>query len=199
MKSKMIFYITVVIAAVLISLLWKSGVFGLWTDGMAHIANNTKEFTDKTGHIIEGNYSMEIDLSDLESNIGKEIYNDGEHRISVFWLQRTQNGGYDVGFRSSGQYSLSGATLISGLHHKTLGEHSFTTLVTSKMKVDYRGKEYEAQSTGQCGINYKNGDCFSFTFFLRDDPNEEPIEGTGSVKLTITDLYKNIWSNQTSD
>ncbi|MFD1957779.1 MULTISPECIES: hypothetical protein [Paenibacillaceae] len=163
---------------------------------MAHIANNTRDFTDKSGHLIDGKYSLEVNLSDFDSNIGKDIYTDGDHRIYVSWLQHTQNGGYDIGFRSSGQYSLSGATHISGVHHETINDHSFTMSTPAKMTAEYKGKTYDAQPTGQCGMNYKDGDCFSFSFFLKDDPNEEPVEGVGMVKLTMTDLYKNIWSKQ---
>ena len=164
MKARKILYI--LLMAVMVVGLWSSGLFGLWSEGMAFLANNTEEFTDKNGHLIDGRYSFEVDLSDLESNIGKEIYNDGEHRIYISWLLRSHNGGYDIGFRSSGQYSLSGATLISGLHHETINDHSFTTSTTAKLTAEYKGKTYNAQVTGQCGLNYKDGDCFSFHFFF---------------------------------
>lgn len=181
---------------VAVVVLWSSVLFGLWTDGMAYLANNTKDFTDKRGHLVEGEYSMAVDLSNLESNIEKEIFNDDDHRIYVTWLQRTINGGYEIGFRSSGQYSLSEASLISGVHHETINDHSFTTSTSAKMTAKYDGKTYNTQATGQCGLNYKDGDCFSFTFFLGDEPNEDPIEDAGIVQLTISDLYKNLWSRK---
>lgn len=197
MKAKKTIYITALLTAVMIIALWSSGLFGLWSDGMAHLANNTKEFSDNSGRLVEGKYSLRVDLSDLESNIDKEIFKDGDHRIYVSWLQRTYNGGYDIGFRSSGPYSLSGASLISGVHHETINDHSFTTSMTAKMTAIYDGKTYNAQGTGRCGLNYKDGDCFSFTFFLsEDETNEDLIEEAGIVELTITDLYKNIWSKK---
>lgn len=194
MNAKKTFYIAALLTVVMIVVLWSSGFFGLWFDGIAYFANNTKEFTNKSGHLVEGKYSLRVDLSDLESNIGKEIYNDGEHKIYVSWLQRTRNGGYDIGFRSGGQYSLSGASLISGVHHETINDRSFTTSTTAKMTAEYDGKIYNASATGQCGLNYKDGDCFSFGFFLTDEPNEDLIEDAGIVEVTITGLYKNIWS-----
>jgi len=192
MKVKNIFYITILLMAAMGIVLWLSGLFGLWTNGMSYLANNTNQFAEN-GHSVDGRYSVTVDLSNLESNIGKEIYNYGEHRIYVSWIQKTQNGGYDIGFRSSGQYSLSGATLISGLHHETINDHLFTTSTTAKLTAEYNGKIYNAQVTGQCGLNYKDGDCFSFSFFLDDEANQKIIEDTGIVGLTITDLYKNIW------
>lgn len=177
--------------AVIIVYLWSSGLFGLWSNGMAFLANNTNQFKE-SGHMVDGSYLLEVDLSNLESNIGNEIFNDGEHRIYVSWLQETHDGGYDIGFRSSGQYSLSGATLISGLHHKTNKDHSFTTLTTAKLTAKYNEQIYNAQATGACGLNYKDGDCFSFSFFLSNEPKKS-IEDSGIVLFKITDLYKNIW------
>ncbi|TLS51666.1 hypothetical protein FE782_14290 [Paenibacillus antri] len=192
MKDKIKPYASVLLLVVIGAVAWSSGLLGLWTDGMAYIVNNAEKFTDKTGHLIEGEYSMEVDLSDIESNLGKEIYNDGDHRIYVSWLQTTQNGGYDIGFRSSGKYALSGATLVSGAYHETINDHSFTTSTQAKMVVEYDGNLSNAQSSGQCGINYKDGDCFSFAFFLSDERTEGNSE-EGVAKLTITDLYKNVW------
>lgn len=197
MKAKKIVYITALFTAVIIIALWSTGLFGLWSNGMAHLANNTKEFSDKSGHQVEGKYSLIVNLSDLESNIDKEIFKDGDHRIYVSWLQKTYNGGYDIGFRSSGPYSLWGASLISGVHHEAINDHSFTDSMTAKMTAIYDGKTYNAQETSRCGLNYKDGDCFSFTFYLSDDEtNEDSIEEAGIVELTITDLYKNIWNKK---
>jgi hypothetical protein len=193
MKARKMLYITILLIAVTVAILWSSGLFSLWSGGMASLANNTEEFTEKNGHQIDGRYSLEIDLSDLESNNGNEIYNDGEHRIYVSWLKMTHIGGFEIGFRSSGKYSLSGATLISALHHETINNHSFTTSSTTILTAEYNGKTYNAQLTGQCGLNYKDGDCFSFTFFLSDVPNEDHIKDVGIVNLIIADLYKNIW------
>ncbi|MNJ48837.1 hypothetical protein D3C77_440430 [compost metagenome] len=106
LKANKLFYSITLLTAVVIAVLWSSGLFGLWSDGIAFLANNTKEFTDENGHLVEGKYSLEVNLSDLESNIGKEIYNDGDHRIYVSWLQRIHNGGYDIGFRFIAIFNL---------------------------------------------------------------------------------------------
>lgn len=184
-------YIVIPLISVMVIALWSSGLFGIWTVGMADIANNTKDFS-KTGELIGGEYSMKLDLSDFESNLGKEIYNDGEHRIYVSWLQKTNRGGYDIGFRSSGIYSLSGASLISGQNFKNINNHSFTRSTTAKLTVEFDDKIYNAVPTGGCGINYKDGDCFSFGFYLSDKANENNLEDLG-IKLTVTDLYNNVW------
>ncbi len=129
--------------AIIMFTLWFTGVIGLWLNGIAYIANNTKDFNDKGGHPIPDEYSISINLDDLESNIGKELYNDGKNKIYVSWIDNTgstNTGGYRIGFKSCGQYSLNGATLISGVHHETVNDNSFRAYMTAEMIVKYKEK-----------------------------------------------------------
>lgn len=132
-------FILIPVIAIILLVLWTTGLIAIWTEGMSYIANNTEEFTDTKGHIVEGEYSISIDLSDMESNIGKDLYNDGIHRIYVSWIDTTgsvDSGGFRIGFRSSGNYSLTNASLISGVHHATVNENSFTSEMSSKMTAE---------------------------------------------------------------
>jgi len=64
---------------------------------MASIANNTRDFTDSNGHTVDEQYTVSIDLTDLDSNIGKELYSDGIHSIYVSGVDHTgqiDSGGY---------------------------------------------------------------------------------------------------------
>jgi len=199
MKVKKVLFIMAPVAALIF--LWLSGLIGLWTGGMAYIANNTKEFTDRNGHVVQGEYTIAIDLSNLESNIGKELYNDGTHRIYVSWIDKTANinsGGYSIGFRSSGHYSLTSASLISGGHHATVNGNSFTTNMTAKMTAQYNSKSYTSSVSGVSGLNYKDGDDFSFYIFPTEsyELQEISLNETGIVHLTVTELFKNIWSKK---
>lgn len=196
MKVKKVLFIMAPVAVIIF--LWLSGLIGLWTGGMANIANNTKEFTDRNGHIVQGEYTIPIDLLNLESNIGKELYNDGIHKIYVSWIDNTGNinsGGYRIGFRSSGHYSLTGASLISGGHHATVNENSFTTNMTAKMTAQYNSKNYTSSVYGVSGLNYKDGDDFAFYIFPSESYKiqEISLNETGIVHLTVTELFKNIW------
>src|SRR5690606_11079681 len=187
--------------AIIVLFLWVTGFIGIWTEGISYIANNSKEFTESGGHILEGKYSVSIDLSDLESNIGKELYNDGTHRIYVSWVDNTGNvstGGYRIGFRSSGYYSINTATLISGIHHATVDEGSFTMNMSASMTAKYNGKVYKSSIFGTGGLNYKDGDVFSFYLFPVEayDKKEVSLNETGVAELTVTDLYKNIWNKK---
>lgn len=181
--------------------LWLSGLIGLWAGGIGYIADNTKKFTDRNGHVVQGEFTIAIDLSNLKSNIGKELYNDGTHRIYVSWIDNTGNinsGGYSIGFRSSGHYSLTGASLISGGHHATVNGNSFTTIITAKMTAQYKSKNYTSSVSGVSGLNYKDGDDFSFYIFPTEsyEIQEISLNETGIVHLTVTKLFKNIWSKK---
>lgn len=193
--------IIIPVIAIILLVLWVIGLIGIWTEGMSNIANNTKEFTDTKGHIVEEKYSISIDLSNMEGNIGKDLYNDGNHRIYVFWIDNTgsvNSGGFRIGFRSSGNYSLTKASLISGVHHATVNENSFTSEMSAKMTAKYNGIVYNSLEFGTSGLNYKDGDDFSFYIFPTKAYEREEISlnETGIVELTVKDLYKNIWSKK---
>ncbi|AEY65090.1 hypothetical protein [Clostridium sp. BNL1100] len=193
--------LTIVLAILIfisVVVLWSTGHIGLWTRGMAYIVNNTEEFTDKNGHVIQGEYSVEINLQDLKSNVGKVLYKDGNNKIYVSWIDNTagvNTGGYRIGFRACGEYSLTNATLVSGARHTTVGNHIFTYDMSAKMTAEYKGKVYDSGVYGTSGLNYKDGDDFSFYIFPGEayKAGEVSLNEKGTVKLNITNLYKNIW------
>lgn len=190
--------ITIIIVSMIIIILWITGVMGLGLKGMAYVGYNTKRFNDLEGYLIPDVYSISINLSDLESNIGKELYNDGESKIYVSWVDNTgssSSGGYRIGFRSTGRYSLSGATLVSGARHETIN-NSLTTYMSAKMTSRYKNKVYNSNEFGVSSLNYKNGDEFAFYIFPSDtyDNGEISLQENDIVELSIKNLYKNIWN-----
>jgi hypothetical protein len=200
MKHKYILILGSILIAML-AILWHIGFIGLWTKGILYIANNSEKFTTEKGYLIPGEYSVLINLSDLESNIGKELYNDGEHKIYVNWIDSTDyisHGGYRISFRCSGKYSLSSATLVSGIQRIILKNNTFTSYISAKMTAEYNGKIYNSPKFGMTGLNYKDGDAFYFYIFpLESYKNEEiSLKEKGKVKLTVTNLYKNVWSKK---
>ncbi|RUS45960.1 hypothetical protein [Cohnella sp. AR92] len=193
-------WIALPVLAIALAAIWSSGLAGIWTEGMASIANKTTEY-QANGELVEGEYSVTIDLSNLSGNIGKELYNDGVHRIYVSWIDNTGNygtGGYRIGFRSSGRYSIKGATLVSGIEHRTIDDHTFTMNMSAKMTAEYKGKRYACSEFSTGGLNYKDGDEFGFYLFPSSayESNEVSLNETGIVKLTVTNLYKNVWSTK---
>lgn len=182
-------------AAVLLLGLWKSGYIDYWQHGIADIANDTASFTDEGGHVLEDAYSITLDLSNLDSNLGAELYNDGTHRIYLSWLRASDHfPGYEVGFRSSGHYTRSGASLVSGIRHATVDDgRSFTMDMSAVMTVDHTA--YIASPSGLSGLNYKEGDDFLFSIALTEDAaaRGEAPKQSGTMTLTVADLYLNLW------
>jgi len=117
------------------------------------------------------------------------------------WVDNTgqmDSGGYRIGFRSTGPYSLDGASLLSGVHHETVNENSFKMNMSAKMTAKYRGNTYMSSRFGMSGLNYKDGDDFSFYVFPSEayEKGDVTLEEAGVVELTVTDLYQNIWSKR---
>ncbi|HZK28397.1 MAG TPA: hypothetical protein VFD00_12755 [Thermoclostridium sp.] len=136
--------------------------------------------------------------NDLPSNIGTELYNDGSNEIYVSWIDKADinSGGYSIGFRSSGQYSINNVTLVSGIRHNT-AVNSFTDTMTAKMIAKYNDKIYCGEIFGYSGLNFKDGDDFSFYIFPSQTYDEEiSLNENGVVELTVTNLYKNIWTKK---
>jgi hypothetical protein len=188
----------ILLAVLIVFTCWRIGLTGLWTEGIAFIANNTKDYDLEKGHFVKGDYSISIDLANLKSNIGKDLYNDGTYRIYVDWINTPRNmntGEYRIGFRTSGKYSLDGATLISGNRYVRFDDHSFGEDFTAKMSARYHGKLYTSQESGQSGLNYKDGDEFAFYIFPSEahEAKEISLNEKGEVVLTVSHLYKNKW------
>jgi len=203
MKSKPKNILLILSSVVGISFLvfWLTGLLALWIDGMRYVVGNTDKYNYEEGHMVDGEYSVDIDLSDLQSNIGKELYNDGTHKIYVNWVHNSENkntGAYEIGFRSSGHYSLTGASLVSGIQHSMIDESSITSEITAKMTSTYNGETYDNFYSSSSGINFKDGDEFSFYLFPHSayDTNEISLDEKGVVEVTVTNLYKNMWSKK---
>ncbi len=199
-KSRLVFYFSTVLVAVLV-FLWLSGRLLFWTKGIEYVADVPGGFINHKGHIISGESSVSINLSNLESNIGKEVYNDGEHKIYVSWIRNTgdiNKGGYEIFFRSSGKYSFSKATLISGIQHTIQNETSMTDLMSAKMLATYKGKTYHCEDAVFGSLSFRDGDEFSFYIFPIEsyESNEVSLNEKGIVYLTMTNLYKNSWSKK---
>ena len=200
-KRKKILLITASVVGGILLVFWLTGLMGLWIDGMRYVVSNTNKYNYEEGQMLDGEYTVSIDLSDLQSNTGKELYNDGTHKIYVSWVNNSgkkNTGAYEIGFRSSGHYSLTGASLVTGIQHSMINESSFTSEVTAKMTSKYNGEIYDNSYSSSSGINFKDGDEFSFYLFPHSayDTNEISLDEKGVVEVTVTNLYKNMWSEK---
>ncbi len=192
--------LTAAVLALALLIVWNTGLIGLWRNGISFAAGSLERYSYHHS-LVEGVYKVEIDLSDLESNKGKVLYDDGECRITVLLVDNTgsaSTGGYRISFRSSGSYNLQKAVLVSGQKHYATQERSFSNEMTAKMTTEYKGKTYESTVFGMSGLNYKDGDEFAFYLFPGEsyESKEISLDETGVVSLKLTNLSRNIWSKK---
>ena len=79
-----------------------------------------------------------------------------------------------------------------------INESSFTSEITAKMTSKYNGETYDNFYSSSSGINFKDGDEFTFYLFPNSayDTNEISLDEKGVVEVTVTNLYKNMWSKK---
>ena len=196
-KRISILAVTIIILGLLF--IWSSGLMGLWIKGMPHIVSDLNKYQIEKGHTIDDEYSLIVDLNNLENNIGKDLYNDGTHRIYVTLIRTSDHPGvYDIFFRSSGPYALSGASLVSGLQHAMRNESDFTTEMSAQMTTEIDGKIYENHPSATSGVNFRDGDEFGFYIGPTDvsESDVKMLEKEESMKITVSNLYQNIWSKK---
>ena len=175
-------------------LLWITGAIHLWFYGMGDIANNVKDYSLEL-EPVDSEYSVLIDLSDLESNEGKTLYDDGEHQIYVSDVIISNDANYEVLFRSRGKYNLHGATLVSGIEHKRV-QGGFTFDFLANAKATYRGNMFKIYESGTSGINYKDGDSFGLYLIPHDREVTINIAEDPNIEITLSDLIMHIWARK---
>lgn len=66
-------------------LLWANGYFGLWINGIKHLAHDPENTYHASVPLDEG-YTVNIDLKDLEGNIGKILLMGKQGSIFMFLM-----------------------------------------------------------------------------------------------------------------
>ena len=70
--------------------------------------------------------------------------------------------------------------------------------MSAKMTAKYKDNIYNSSVLGTSGLNYKDGDEFAFYIFPSEayDKEDVSLDEDGIVKLSIKNLYKNIWTKK---
>ncbi len=166
-------------------------MLGLWINGISHLSNNTERHFNNA-HPVDGEYVVQIDLSDFGSNEGKILFDDGENQIYISRVFVQNNSDYQVVFRSRGNFNLSSATLVSGIEH-TYTDNGFTTIFHAEAKATYREDTFALSPSISSDLNYRDGDEFGFYLFPTDDEIDIDLERETTIEVTITNLYVNFW------
>lgn len=190
-KKKLIAGIVAGVAGIVL-ILWASGYLGLWFSGITYIAADDENFS-RHAEPIDGEFTIRINLSDLESNEGEVLYDDGEHLVHIdeVFVQNETN--YQVSFRTLGNYSLLGATLVSGVEHRD-GPMGFNRIYQATGRATYRGMTYSLTPSGTTGLNYRDGGSFGFYLFPLDREIVIDLETDAFIDVTISNLYMNSWT-----
>ncbi len=187
MKGKRLLVKTIFIGLpIVVFLLWITGAINLWFYGISNIADNVKDY-----HLelepIDGEYSVMIDLSDLKSNEGKVLYDDGENQIYVSDVIVRNKTDYEVYFRTSGKYNLHGATLVSGIEHNRV-QDSFTSNFFAIAKATYQGNTFKIYESGTSGLNYQDGDSFGLYLIPHDTEVTIDISESPNIGVSLSNL-----------
>ena len=158
----------------------------LQVNGISHIAEQVDDYY-KITEPVEGEFTVELDLKDLEINEGKILFDDGETKISVLEVVEREEAGFEVIFRSYGTELPDGAALVSGVDHVRT-ETGLSQSIKAEAQVDFSdGEAIELTPSSGSGLIYHDGDHFGFYL-------DAPAEDAGKVEVTVTNLQLNLWA-----
>ena len=193
MRRKVII-IGVIVVLIACVYLFKTGYVDLWMNGIGAVFHNTERYSNEESEVLKDSIKFEVDLADLESNKGIEIYSDGENKIVINEVGKhdsINSGGYYISFDATGPCTIKGATLVSPVESRHVSLDTSTSVLVSKLYSTYKGKQYECSLYGMTGY----GTNVAFYLFPTNAYEDDGIslDETGTVELELVDLYKNVW------
>lgn len=190
--------IGVLFVAALLGYLSQAGYLGMWTKGIGNFRGNPDGYT----HFAEparAEYTFTVNLSDLESNVGKTVYDQDGCTITIDQVDNNgiKYGGYRLFLRSHGSFSADRAELVSGIKYGLAEPPDFTADMTATLTCDYNGYTYQCGFQGY-GLDFKDGDIVGFYLFPSDayESGQIPEKNAGEATVTISNLTVNTWSRQ---
>lgn len=192
------YVITTFMLILLVSFLLFTGYWGIWMKGMSYILESPQKYKNIHTSILEEEFSVEVNLLDLESNVGKKIYDDGVCWIyieSIDWREDNNRTEYRVFFRSVGNYSIKGAELVTGIKYDYNEDGSHVMDVGAKMHTVHKETRYNLEVSGYTPLGYRNGDSFGFYIFPSSDhtKGDDFIKTLDTITVTLTGLHKYVW------
>ncbi len=156
-----------------------------------------------THQTIPDGYSVEIDLSDLDSNVGKRIWENGNQYIEIASVDTDDyyRSDYRIFFRSYGFYDMSGGKLTSGIEHTHTSEGYYSYNTAADLVTTYNGVSYPGHWQGMTCLNWANGikasDYLGFYLLLPEelfDENGVPLTGNSKATVTLYNLTEHTWT-----
>ena len=186
-------YIVIAIIALSVLLIPRAvEIYNLRTQGINYFAN---ENYHNKAFPIDREYTIEIDLNNLENNKRKVLFEDGENQIYVSKVIAHNPNKYELFFTSKGNFSLGGATIVSGVEHKH-NKDSLISKFQAKAIATYKGDTYKLSNSEYPGLTHSGGvDEFGFYLELPDDIVQD-FEKEGMIEVSVTNLYIHFWSKK---
>lgn len=185
----------VIIIALFVIILHGNGMLGTWTGGLQYQLGYPvyrASYEDAAGA-----YSVELDLWDLDSNVGKVLYEDSTGcRITVWKVDEMRDGIYRVWFRSHGVCRRNGSQLVSGTVPYQTGSASWTDKGLPWAAASAGGLERDCPVAGMSGLNWKDGNEFGFYLTSGNGPSDRFFSAAdidrqdGKITVTVSGLTR---------
>ena len=135
---------------------------------------------------------VELDLSDLEANVGRVLYEQDGCRIEVRLVQigESYTGGPIVYLNTFGICTGQKGERVSAVKHYVSPSYTFTATMVAKATCIYQGVVYECEPCGGTSLT-RDGDMFYYYLFQADDLLDQ-YEGTAVFE--ITGLIRHTWT-----
>lgn len=161
----------------------KQGYWDVLNNGIHGMDHNTDNFLTNRG-FRDGKWSVDIDLWEPESNVGKVLFEEDGYSIMVEEVYQN-NEHYCVGFRSYGKYTMNEGAVYSALHWNTDEKGTTSTDWISKVYISCGELEWEAALRGY-GAHPKDG--ARFDIYVYPAPVSAGVELADEIpqKVTVT-------------
>ncbi len=187
--------ITIIIVFILI-ILFKNGTYGTWKHGLRYqFWNQNYRVSIET---LPGDYSVELDLRDLPSNVGRVLYEDASGcRVTVDSVEQDGED-YRVIFQAEGVCSPAGGLLVSGCYNQRRDKHAYGVELSASMSTSVGGETYGpchyyvTSSMSETNTNLFGFYVFPLELFLSGELalSEKLDRQDGVVTVTVSGLTR---------
>lgn len=184
-----------IILSIIYIILHNFGFIGTWRYGLRYQFWNQNYAV--TLEELPGAYSLELDLTDLESNVGKILYEDDTGcRITVQSLEAATGslGGYTLTFQAEGICAPSGGQLVSGCYDKRIDKQSYSLERSAAMRTTISGIQLPPSRHSAMSSLKADGNFFGFYVYpveaYHEDLLPEGRDTTDTVTITVTGLTR---------
>ncbi|PPA70150.1 hypothetical protein [Jeotgalibacillus proteolyticus] len=154
--------------------------------GVSYYTNNIENYHINS-YPIEGEYTVDIDMNNLENNQGKVLFDDGENQVYVSKVIAQTEGGYELFFSPSATYRTGGATEVSGVAY-SYSNNRLLNEFKADAKASYNDETIELKPSSF------TPDEFSFYMEPQGDLSSEVQEEV--IEVAVSNLYINYWTKK---